>query len=294
MKIKTAFLIVILSFLSCKSKKAINTEVAKVKPAPTEVNYIPYFLAAEKAKKLYDNKEYEQAYNLLDSLFDTYGVRNTFLINEYNIFFDLSARLNKTHNLENIEIYVYSKLGLDPRFYEENARDYVLKNSSLDSLEITRLKKMYANGLMPVLQDTLKSMIERDQKVRMDGYDVDAFENVSFINDRQLIDIIKANGFPTVQQIDETTVFSGILAMLMHLKPTEKLELQPILFQEVKKGTCPPFIYALMLDKETMINNNDIGFPYYGTVDNRIPADTTACNNARETIGLPRIRFAKQ
>lgn len=101
---------------------------------------------------------------------------------------------------------------------------------------------MYTDGLLPVLRDTLKSMIERDQKVRMNGYDVDAFEQVHALNDRQLIEIIKTNGFPTVQQIDDNGVFPGILAMLMHLKPAEKLELQPVLFQEVKKGRCTPYI----------------------------------------------------
>lgn len=284
--------------ISCSSTKTKNNYTVKNETPPkNEINFIPYYLETERAKKLYDNKEYEKAYSIIDSLFNVYGVRNTFLVNECIMFLDMSVRLNKTNNLENVVKYKSSEMGFALVNFEDKERDFILKNTTIDSLTVDRYIKEYENGLLPVLQDTLKAMIRRDVEVRelYSSYDqnADAFAKVAALNDRQLVEIIKINGFPTVDQIEGVSCFPGILAMLMHLGTNEKIELQPILYEELKKGRIPPFMYALMLDKETMINQNDIGFPYYGTVDNRMPADTTACNNARETIGLPRMRFGK-
>lgn len=288
------FIIIITVLLSCKVKKTTNGNTFSNKLSDTEINFIPYYLEAEKAKKLYENQQYDKSYHIIDSLFDKYGVRNSFAINECMMFLDMSVKLKRTDNLENVVRYMSSKMGFALVNFEDEEQDFILKNTTIDSLSVARFIDVYKQGLKPALQDTLKAMIERDQKVRMDGYDADAFQKVAALNNRQLINIIKINGFPTVDQIEEIRYIAFIEALLMHLETIEKLEMQPILYSELKKGRIPPYMYARMLDKETIINQNNIGFPYYGTVKNRMPSDSIECNNARETIGLPRIKFSQR
>ncbi|MBD3842020.1 MAG: hypothetical protein IE909_09085 [Campylobacterales bacterium] len=255
-----------------------------------EPNYIPYFLKAEKAKKLYKNGRYEESYKILDSLFDYYEPKNTLILNESYTFLTLCVTLGKTHNSEKVIKYFALKEGWEYTTFEEDQRVFMINNTSLDSIAVIKLNKLYKTEYIPALADSLAVMFERDQEVRQSPIDEDKLAKVRLLNNRQLIDIIKKYGFPTKSQVDDLRKVANISVMLKHLTPEEKLEVRPILYEELKKGKVAPWIYGSMLDKETR-NNLDTEFPYYGTYSNMKPTDTTACNDARESIGLPRIKF---
>ena len=61
------FIISVVVLISCKSKNVTDRPISKGKSAQAEQNFIPYYLEAERAKKLYDNKEYEKA---LENLYE--------------------------------------------------------------------------------------------------------------------------------------------------------------------------------------------------------------------------------
>lgn len=258
-----------------------------------EQNYVPYFLEAERAIKLNKHKKHEKSYSVLDSLFNIYSPKNTLLLNECTLFIDLSEKLGKTHNLEKVVTYQMLHDGWVLSDYNKNVEEYILDNTSLDSLTVMKYNTKYRNGLNYALQDTLKAMFDRDQKVRFIYKDPNHEEiyKVSKLNNRQIIDIIKTHCYPGLDKVPDALYLGKLSVMLKHLSTKEKLEVQPYLYEELKKGNVAPWIYGSMLDKETAINKVDIGFPYYGTISNIKPSDTTECNNARESIGLPRIKF---
>lgn len=82
--------------VSCNSNKKLNA--ISDKAYQKEVNYIPYYLKVYEAKELYDSKEYEKNYNLLDSLFRYYQPIETPTIYEMDIYCELSKKLKKYNN----------------------------------------------------------------------------------------------------------------------------------------------------------------------------------------------------
>lgn len=281
---KVFFVIAVGMFFMC-------TANIKTSEKPQDkVNYIPYFLKAEQAVKLYKNSKFDESYRILDSLFNHYEPKNTLALNESSTFLKLCVKLRKIHNAEKVIKYFALKEGWDYSSFEGDIQAFMVKNTRYKASVILELNKQHRIGLIRSLGDSLGVMFDRDQAVRQPPVDEKALLRVNAYNGRQLINIIKKYGFPTPSQVDDLRKVANISVMLKHLTVAEKLEIQPILLEELKNGKVAPWIYASMLDKETAASH-DIGFPYYGTYADVKPKDTTACNNARETIGLPRIIF---
>ncbi len=94
--LKYIVLIFTIILISCNSNKKLNAISSKENQK--EVNYIPYYLKIYEAKELYESKEYEKSYNLLDSLFRYYQPIETPTVYEMDIYCELSKKLKKYNN----------------------------------------------------------------------------------------------------------------------------------------------------------------------------------------------------
>lgn len=94
--LKYIVLIFTIILISCSSNKKLNA--ISNKAYQKDVNYIPYYLKVYEAKELYESKEYEKSYNLLDSLFRYYQPIETPTVYEMDIYCELSKKLKKYNN----------------------------------------------------------------------------------------------------------------------------------------------------------------------------------------------------
>ncbi|MEC4048507.1 hypothetical protein OX284_003625 [Flavobacterium sp. SUN046] len=232
---------------------------------------------------------------MLDSLFNHYKPINTLFIDELDKYCELALEFKKKEKLDEIVNILISDYGYNIADYKDDRWMKLKNNITFSQEELIDKYSIYKNNLNLNLRDSIISIFKKDQEIRKTN-NVKKIDSVDRIHEPYHIHFIKKYGFPNNKIVGGNGINDPISpafmsVMLKHISLKGALELEPILLNEVKKGNCPPLFYAGMLDIHKVVLKEETPFVYFGTYSNNKPTDTTATNNAREKIGLPRKRF---
>ncbi|WNM19963.1 hypothetical protein [Flavobacterium capsici] len=289
-KIIFVLMILFVFIFSCKTKENFLKNIEK-----NELNYIPYYLTVEKVKKLYQKKEYKKSFVLLDSLFNEYEPLNTITFDELELYCELSIRNNSTKKLNKFIPILVSDYGYDLGNYQDSLWVQIKKKTKYKNVDLKIKYTKFLNGINLKLRDSIIKIFEEDQKIRKTRNTV-KIDSVDKINELKVLKIIKEVGYPSMKLIgghgkDEKLSPIVFSVLLKHMSYDNILQIEPILLNEVKKGKCPPFVYAEMLDARKVMAKENTRFEYFGTYKNIKPTDTAKTNKARLDIGLPTINY---
>lgn len=275
-----------------------QTEEVNVKK---EVNYIPYLIEIQKAKKLYNNGKLKQAYKKLDSLFDFYEPKETLMIYESKLYCELSDTL-KVYNkkrLREIIISLAAEYDRDITKYRDYNKKWkqIFDIAGVKEDEVKKLCAELEANINAAVRDSIGVMYERDQWVRATQERIETkLDSVDKLNEPLLIDIITKYGYPKaklvgLKNIDNPARDQNLSVLLKHVNPTVKINiLQPLLYEELKNGNLDPWVYASMLDHIRIVSQVESPFPYYGTYITNKSIQTIEnldeINRNRRSIGL--------
>lgn len=273
---------------SCKTK--VSNHVNEFKSE----NYISYFLTVEKAKEFYKVNEHKKSFLLLDSLFTIYKPLNTLTLNEIELYCELAIKYKKTNKISNCISILVSDYGFDLANNKDSLWVLIKKESKFNDHDLKMKYDNFLKGINQNLRDSIIAIFKSDIDIRKTKNSI-MMDSVDRINELKTVSIIKKYGFPTVKLIgghNNDNELSGVAlsVLLKHISYKYVKEIQPILIDEVKKGKCPPIVYAGMLDVRKVIRKEETDFTYFGTIKNIPPIDSTATNLARENIGLPKFK----
>lgn len=266
-----------------------------------EVNYIPYLIEVQKAKRLSNDGKLKQAYKKLDSLFNFYEPKETLMIYEGKLYCELSDTL-KIYNKKRLREIIISLAGeydRDITKYSDYKKKWkrIFSIAGVKEAEVKKLCAELEANINTAIRDSIGVMYERDQWARATQERIDTkLDSVDKLNEPLLIDIITKYGYPKAKlvgrkNIDNPARDQNLSVLLKHVDPTVKINvLQPLLYQELKKGDLDPWVYASMLDHIRMVSQVESPFPYYGTYITNKSIQTIEnldeINRNRRSIGL--------
>lgn len=265
---------------------------------PKEVNYIPYFLEVQKAKRLSNEGKLKESFNKLDSLFDFYEPKESLLINESTLYCKLSDtfKIYKKERIRGIIVSLVSNYGRNLVDNDAKWKRIILR-SGLKKSDITEMYSKLQSNIDTAIRDTIGVMYERDQWARATQERIDTkLDSIDKLNEPIIVDILKKYGYPNeklvgMKNFENPARDPNISALLMHLDPKLKIEiLEPMLLEEIKKGDFSPFLYAQILDHIKIISHVESPLPYYGSYVTNKSIQTIEnleeINKNRQSIGL--------
>jgi hypothetical protein len=267
-----------------------------------EVNYIPYFIEVQKAKRLYDKGKLKQAYMKVDSLFNFFEPKESLFMYESSMYCELSDTLkiyNKSR-LKKLITLITGKYGKNLSDYDRFGKKWkrIILKAGLTEKEIKSIYNNLQKNINTAIRDTIGVMYERDQWARETQERIDTkLDSIDRLNEPLLIDIITKYGYPKETLVGaklyENPARDGnIQVLLLHMQPYVKIKfIEPILKQELKNGDVSPWIYATILDYIIKINQVDSPFPYYGSYYTNVSTDDIEeINKNRLSIGMLGIK----
>ena len=285
---------------SCKTKSFQESKIVAIE-AQEEVNYIPYYLKVYEAKKYYDFKEYNKSFIILDSLFKHFEPIETPTVYEMDIYCELAVILEK-YNINVLKKVLRTKVlkyGRKPYLNDDLDSFWkkVIIYSNYKKSDFEKFHNEYLSNINYGLKDTIVEVYKRDQLYRKKSdYNTAKFDSIDKINSKIILAVIKKHGYPRENLIGGLETSNPakpnyLSTALMHLDfDIYKLELDSLLFNEVKKGNLCPLDYAMMNDRIYVANKDKMSnYVYFGTYKNIKIQDTLKTNNARKLIGLPSL-----
>lgn len=211
------------------------------------------------------------------------------------IYCDLALKFNKKGRIRKICKSLISNYGFEIENNNDSIWVLIKKEIKFSNKKFQTLRSNYEKKINLNFRDSLISLINKDKEDRINNTK-DKIDSLDRLKESKIVNLIKRNGYPTYSKVggyskNDSYNPAYISVLLKHISLKRLLIIEPILLKELKKGNCPPIVYASMLDIRKMVAKEITPFEYYGTIKNIIPTDTIKTNNARENIGLPRLNF---
>lgn len=297
MKSNIIFLLLLfITFVSCKS--------SYTKIGGKNANYIPYYLKVYEADSLYLTNNFEQSYEILDSLFKKYEPINIDGYYEYEIYTASAVMSNNFINLRSKFKKAHKKYG---SIYAQGLHwnsaviaDSISKYVTFSKKKIEKFKNIYISSLNLELRSQIIKMNEEDTSVREVFNDEVGQNYYKEKHKKELLELMKNYGYPEKSLIghnnlnlksDEEVVNLEII--LIHQSTYFKELVLPLLLENVKKGKVNPELYAVVYDRmvwEKSKNESMNHYQYYGsyTGDNLKVQFPKKIDSIRISIGLPK------
>ncbi len=282
--------LIILLFFSCSSKQS------QINPKNKKINYIPYYLKIYKADSLFLTSNYQESYNLLDSLFKIYEPLNQDIWYEMENYIYSAYKIGKIKKIKPILTNLISKWGYN---YENQLNNDIKALEILNNSEVDSLEKIYNNSINWDYRDSIINFNKIDQFYRLKGYkqyakQIDSIEHILY--DR--ISNYYQNNIPLGKiHIGNRTrkENSSIGTILIHIRSLDSTDyVANKVLNDVKKGFLPPINYATMIDRNLQLNNKKQN---YYTWDEELVLKTSdsilikQINLKRKSIGLYPIEY---
>ncbi|MGX7668833.1 hypothetical protein [Flavobacterium pedocola] len=267
------------------------------------VNYIPYYVKVNEAKSLYEEKKYAECFTLLDNLFKKYEPIETTFISEMDLYCKLANEQQNYSAIRQVLPIMIKKYGKQPYIYEKYGDIYegygagwkdIIAHSSYSVEELNAMYKEHLSKINYTLKDSITQMMKSDMAIRRQNIP-SKLDSVNKANGKMMQHILTKYGYPRESLVGgmglENPVKQVYFSVMMkHLDYDLCLILQPLLYEEIKKGKCPPLVYAGMLDHLKVVRKIASPFPYYGSYNTNIPLDLSGVDAARLSIGLPPLK----
>lgn len=183
--------------------------------------------------------------------------------------------------------------------YKKEEQDFIklYKKYGIDSIEIEQKTFTWKKTLNKQVVDSFSVAFVRDQAFRGDNYDPYLIGLSDKKNAMLLKRTIEEYGYPSLQKMGlwgNNEVFMPMNNLLLHLSDSKDYYpyLKEILLEYVKSGDCPPHDYAVMVDRNNLINGLAPLYAKYQSHDNI--QDSVKVNSARKSIGLPGLVHRRQ
>lgn len=290
---KIITIVSIFSFLliSCKSN---YTRIGH-----KNANYIPYYLKVYEADSLYLVGDYEQSYQILDSLFKRFEPLSFEGYSEYFTYVGSSVGSNNFKNIRHKVKQSIVKYGATlSNFQQDSLMNIALKKSGYKIDDLESFVAMHERKLNLKLRDTIEMMVKDDQLVRGKNYSNDTKLKEIDEKNMNLIRFIFSNyDYPSNKKIgyslyNDKDIDLG--AVLMHTSVEFKKEyLLNKLLNYVVKGECLPSIYAVVYDRLLLQESNFTGAQLYGEIKSKkmVLIDESKNDSIRRSIGLPSLNY---
>ncbi|EJL71243.1 hypothetical protein PMI13_02434 [Chryseobacterium populi] len=269
-------ILILLVVWSCKSK---------------EVNYITYYNKVNKIDSIYRmaNKP-KKAIRKYRRLFRRYEPKNQERINEYANYIILSDQYHKNFGGQQS---LYKLLPLIAP-YNKQYKDYLklYKKYGIDSVTVEKEIVQWKKSLNKQLVDSFTVAMIQDRGAKAD----DSIKHHLILkkNAELLIWTFNHYGFPSLQKIGlwNEGEFLAMQSLIDHMsESTYYPYFKTKLLEYIKSGECPPYFYAVMIDKHNLNFTNhkeDIVYGAYRSIGFKL--DSTQLDRNRRSIGLPSLR----
>ncbi|MGG5209949.1 hypothetical protein ACQWU4_13550 [Chryseobacterium sp. MIQD13] len=273
-----AFLIVV-SFLSCKSKK---------------LNYIDYYHKVYAIDSMHRiNKDTLATIKRYKKLFRKYPPVQNERLEEYETYISYADRFHKKFGgIKSLDKLI-AQSAPNWKYKREDQEFFKLfKKYGIDSITVEQKILQWKRSLNKTLIDSFSIAHKRDQYNGRVGPEV-------VINDRKnaelLIWTFKNYGFPSKQKIglngnNQQPMHMG--TFLNHMAGTVHYEyFKTKLLEYVKSGECPPRDYIEMIDKYQYIHYLEPIYGIYSHYDTNFDAaDSARINRNRKAVGFPTLK----
>ena len=293
MKTKLFFLLSILlcfTIIQCKTT-SLKKEKSK--------DYRKYWLKIYEADSLYLIGEYENSFNIMDSLFEIYEPTNTPPYYEYETYLKvghLSKKdISKTKVKSLIENYGYEIETFNVKTYP--VLNEIFKASNISKRKYNKYRKKYLDKIDTILRKKIIQLKRLDQKARSNPSNetrIKLMDSIDLEVEKFLMDIFSKNIFPNEHIIGNHSIDKNsaidISVLLLHTRDSIRLNyFIPLINSFVEEGKCLPTIYCEMIDQYQLYNDKE---QIYGTY-NVNQLDAKDYNSLREKVGLPSLEYQR-
>ncbi len=268
------------------------------------MNYIPYYLKVYEADSLYITNNFQQSFQILDSLFKKFEPADMSSYGEYGIYLGSAVESGNVDNIK--EKVIYSKLNFGDFFSShKNANEIykkVIEASKLTKVEIENLDRQYEEKMNNEVRKTFVQMYKDDQNYRQGNPDIIKMKEIDDSNRLKLNQIFKKYGFPTGKLIGGTNcgnLKDGIgqirtSLFIIHQSDSVRAKYIPIYYKALVSGNVDPEEYSGIVDRDLNIKGQKQLYGTYscGNVDEICPlVNTKKIDSIRKSIGLPHIKY---
>ena len=261
----------------------------------TDCNYITdYYPKIYEAELHYYQKDYQRAFEIYTTAFNSCEPKNTPVHNEINKYSEICAILGKD---ELALKFIKKRIdqGSEIKWIQQDPiYDRVLnsENGKKLVLEYEQSRADYLSNINLQLRNELQRMIELDQQHNM----TPAKDSMFRANDNRLVEIFEEYGYPNGEviggyNIDRTSSNPHIL--LLHSSDSIRLNyFIPKMLKFVKDGAAPPQELGSLYDNLELFNGNP---QTHGTYEgSELISSLSEVDANRQRIGLPTLEIAKK
>jgi len=268
-----------------------------------DCNYITdYYPTVYKADLEFETGNYEKAFSLYQSAFNSCEPKNTSIYYELNNFTESAAILQKfdityeyaKKQIENgIEL---NWLTNNPNYKEFLTSDYGRKFLS----EYDDLRKKFIDKADLELRDELIAMRNADQLYRSQSDDWTKQDSIDKKHEARLIEIFESIGYPTDKMVGPHTMDYKVDVGLLLLHTNDSIRMNyfvPKVREFIKEGTAPPRTLGTIIDQYHLYNNEPQIYGTYGTPGggySRMIDDRDKVDSNRISIGLPPLELKEK
>lgn len=303
-----------MKYLQCSSYLIVSTmliiacsSLPKGNQTAREVNYIPYYLKVYEADSLYIVGNYQQSYDILDSLFQKYEPINFMGYNEYVTYTQCAFFLNQKKGIVKKVEKLITDFGYTKEWLIDDSTSVLSKvyqTANISDENYQTLRKRYLSSIDLNMREQVVNMMDNDQYYRRfyDKEDIDKKRNeTDSIIEKILIQWFDQGIYPNMKRIgngsvDEKYNSLDIVVLLLHTKKDIRNSyFIPKIYEFVKKGECSPRTYAVIVDQLKYFQKYDNLDMPYGEFNLR-SIDSTQYyrfNFNRKEIGLPTLEYSK-
>lgn len=288
---KTKIFFLLLSILVCFTMVQCKTSSLKQK------DYRKYYLEIYKADSLSLIGEYENSYNILDSLFKIYKPTNAPPYYEYETYLKVSHLSKKNISKKKVNSLI-ANYGFDINTYDVNTYpvlNKVFEESNISKKKYSKHRKKYLDKIDTLLREKVLKLKYLDQEARREKSEKIRNKLMDSINlevEKFLIDIFSRNIYPNEHIMGNHTIDKNpavsIDLLLLHTRDSIRLNyFIPKINSFVEEGKCLPKIYCEMIDQYHIYNQKE---QIYGTY-NYNELNPKEYSFIRKKAGLPSLEY---
>jgi hypothetical protein len=264
-----------------------------------------YYQKIYQADYEFESKNYEKAFEIYQSAFQTCPPINTPGYNERGKFAELCAVLGKEQlSLEFLEEKF--KHGYELQWIQEDSVFARVLSSTKGKALIenyNNLREQHLTSINLELRDEIQQMQRSDQKYRGENYqdNLSKQDSIDSYNTNRLIEIFESVGYPTADIIGHYSVDRQptiITAILLHTDDSIRMNyFVPKLSHFVRNGTCSPQTLGSVIDQFHLYNGEPQIYGTYQGANTKYAdmiADLKQVDKNRISIGLPPLKLKEK
>lgn len=266
-----------------------------------DCNYITdYYQTIYQAELAYELKDFEKAFELYRSAFNSCTPINTYTYNEIGKYAEVCSILGHDEQaLDFIELGLKNgdelKWKLEDPVY---SKVFTTEGGQKLIANYDKIRSDYLNGINLELRKEIQEMSRLDQLYRNGQYQENKQDSIDKLNTNRLKEIFEQFQYPNNQVIGNYSVDgiqTDIITMLLHTSDSIRMSyFVPKLKEFVKAGTCSPKTLGQVIDQFYLYNGEPQTHGTYESQNSKYAnmiSDRGQVNQNRISIGLSTLEL---